>query len=277
MRTALIAAIVLSIAVLAVSYAAQMDVGYADNGDFTRAMGVFTSGPIGFDVNWPDPVTQRDLWQRRFFKYYIPWWKLDYPEQMSIDRRFKSAAYVLWWPGVILNSLIYSSSVLNLSVMSIPARLLLLLAVALLLYWMCDHTSWHSIAATWLVGLGLAIILSSPYSYAMNSFYFEGAGLVFLMLYLLSMAIFAHWRSSIGILLPLIASFLVGSTKAQWAYFPLLSWFHIFVTSRLHGRKVILHRMVTLLGIAFLLNVIAWQLAMPSDEALINNLSFAHF
>jgi len=108
---------------------AQLDTGLADNGDFTRAMTIFTSGPATISPNWPDPISQKELWVRRFFKYYIPYWKLDYPEAFSIRRPFKSTALLLWVPGIFLNQLFWSKNVLNIGIMSLPIRLCLIIFV----------------------------------------------------------------------------------------------------------------------------------------------------
>jgi len=48
---------------------APLDSDLADNGDFTRAMTVFSSGPIDIHPNWPDPTNQKELWERRFLNF----------------------------------------------------------------------------------------------------------------------------------------------------------------------------------------------------------------
>lgn len=122
--------------VLIVGFAVQMNLGVADNGDFTRAMTVFTSGPVRITPNWPDPGTQGELWSKRFFQYYIPHWKLDFPENLSLTRRFKSSAYLLWFPGVLLNQALYNKSILNLEIMSIVAKIVLILLVLIVFRYM---------------------------------------------------------------------------------------------------------------------------------------------
>jgi hypothetical protein len=96
----------------------QQNVGLADNGDFTRAMTWVSTGPIGIEPNWPAANTED--WSKRFFNFWIPYWKLEL--NMSIPT---TSAFVLWLPGALLNKFLYSGTVLYLPSLSLLPKLLL--------------------------------------------------------------------------------------------------------------------------------------------------------
>src|ERR1044072_5037943 len=87
----------------------QRTIGMADNGDFTRSMGWISSGPVGIEPNWPAAGT--DAWVKRFDNYWIPLWKLDWHFE-----RPTTSAFLLWLPGAVLNYLVYSRTVLYISI-----------------------------------------------------------------------------------------------------------------------------------------------------------------
>ena len=74
----------------------QQNIGLADNGDFTRSMGWISSGPVGIEPNWPAAHTED--WSKRFFNFWIPYWKLE-----SNIVRPRTSAFLLWLPGVLLS------------------------------------------------------------------------------------------------------------------------------------------------------------------------------
>lgn len=261
--------------VLALGLIACLDIGLADNGDFTRAMTVFTSKPIGFEINWPDPINQRELWERRFFKYYIPYWKLDFPEPLSIERPFKSSAYILWYPGVLINQIFYSDSVLNVGVMSLPSRLILLSCFAILLHRLLNSTSTR--IRKWIIilafGIPVALMLLSPYVYYLNSFYYEAAGLVFLLIFL-CLSIFVSskpWSFAKTVLVLIPAAFLVGASKAQWFYWPALSMLAIMVMQRRRKEKLPLRRWLLIAMVTFVASLLSFWFTQPADYAIANN------
>lgn len=89
---------------LALAFYAQTDTGYADNGDYARAMTRFVTGPVGIAQNWPDPVKEPAMWSQRFFRYWIPYWNLN-PQGIDLSSTGASAnssAMVLWLLGVLL-------------------------------------------------------------------------------------------------------------------------------------------------------------------------------
>ena len=97
----------------------QHDVGLADNGDFSRGMTWITSGPANITPNFPDYDTQHQEWEKRFFNYWIPHWKLDFP--MHAD--MKSSVVLLWLPGVFVNWLAVSSETLHIANLSLLPKI----------------------------------------------------------------------------------------------------------------------------------------------------------
>jgi hypothetical protein len=251
---------------------AQIDSGLADNGDFTRAMTVFSSGPTDIYPNWPDPISQKELWERRFFKFYIPYWNLDYPESFSISRPFKSTAYLLWVPGIFLNRLFWSSSVLNLGIMSLPTRLFLIILVWLTIKWIRGslNTAKSLILLLSFVGPIVAVILS-PYNRYLNSFYYESAALFFVPLFLIILIIVSKYFSSVVVcLLVFTTSMLIAGAKAQWFYWPLVGALGCLIILR--KRQFSISRSwgtpVCILLISIVLSLIALVFTQPPPMTL---------
>jgi len=97
----------------------QMDIGIADNGDFSDYMAWFVSKPAGFGVDAPPPHTP--AWVRRYFFYYLPYWEASRPRRPA----FFSSAPLLWLPGVLLNRVFYSNEIIYLPIVTFPFRLAL--------------------------------------------------------------------------------------------------------------------------------------------------------
>jgi hypothetical protein len=170
----------------------QMPLGLADNGDFSRIMTWFTSGPVGFAKNWPPGGTEE--WHRRFFRDYLPDWKLDFPGTSKV----RSSVLLLWWPGVWLNQLLFTG-VLKLWVMSLPARGLLFLSVLGLLRWLERRSGSlrERLLLYGVVAVPLVLMLSTTdYLALLNSFYQETGSLVFLLLFLLALLNLRRFRTS---------------------------------------------------------------------------------
>lgn len=243
---------------------AQINLGLADNGDFTRAMAVFTSRPLHIEPNWPNRQTQEELWNRRFFNFYIPDWKLDFPEPFSLSRPFKSSAYLLWVLGVVLNQIAYSGSILNLGVMSIPSRLVLLLVVGLVFGYILQTTKpLEALILLFSCGLPMVFLLLSPYSFYLNSFYYESAALVFSIWFLFSIVLIRHLKInvSIKILIAFVLSFLVGTTKASQFWWPVVCGFSLlFILKRMGIQKKIV-----IIMCAILLTIIAHLVTLPDN------------
>lgn len=148
----------------------QMDLGVADNGDFFHYMTWFVSKPVGLEVNFPPPHTP--AWIRRFFWYYLPYWEAGPPRFPT----FFSSAPLFWLPGVILNKVFYSDSVIYLPIVTFPFRL----ALVVLLWGLLNGvekalgTGWKGLLGMGTLGLPTVLMLSDThFSAYMNSFYRE--------------------------------------------------------------------------------------------------------
>ena len=223
---------------LVTAFYAQNDVGYADNGDYTRAMTRFVTGPVGFARNWPDPIYEPKEFSQRFFSYWIPYWNLN-PHGIDLSPEgaaFNSSAVALWLPGVLLNYSLYSSTVLYLPYLSVLPKLLLIAALWLIFLWL-DHTesigSWRAkLLLSITLGLPFVLIVSATdYVAYFSTFFFETASFVFAILFLISLVVldraaprFFKW----AIALCLILLFLLASAKLSTVYWPLVGMPFVF-------------------------------------------------
>jgi len=207
------------VALAALAFYLQLDLGRADNGDFTRIMTWFVDSPVGFDDNFP---TDPDDLKSRFFTQYLPYWELTFP----LDSAVNSSAVLLWLPGVALNWALYSPDVLSLSVMSLPARLVLLVAMLLLFAWLDERLvdPRERLVATLAIGIPfLLLVTGTDYVSFLNSFYQEGASFVFLVAFLavaLALRVRGWSRGLAGFALMLL--FLLAATKASNVYWPFI-------------------------------------------------------
>jgi hypothetical protein len=165
---------------------AQMGIGLADNGDFTRGARWFTSGPVGFTENVPAAGT--DAYQKRFFRYWLPEWKLEFSTRFWM----RSSAQLLWLPGIALNYLFISPRVLHTVSVSLAPRLLLLLFLGLFFVWVerSDLSPGQKTALAAFGGTGLALLfVNTEYLAFFNSFYFESATYIFFLAFVASLIV----------------------------------------------------------------------------------------
>lgn len=198
------------------------DVGLADNGDFTRYMGWISSGPIGIEPNWPD-IGSKD-WSRRFFNYWIPFWKF----RWNIAMPAKSSAFLLWLPGAVLNKFLYSNKVLYLPYLSILPKLILFFVLLLIFKWINLNARHKTIL---LISIGIPITLmftTTDYVAYLNSFYAESAGLIFYFLLLISIVILKRFQSFTHLLCSLASVMFLATAKPAYLYWPLLAIPFIF-------------------------------------------------
>jgi hypothetical protein len=187
---------------LAFSLVASLRTGLANNGDFERVMTWFTSGPANMPEDWPALNTPE--YHDRFFIYFIPDWKLDFPLKGTF-----SSVELLWLPGVLLNWLFYSKAVLSMNMVGLIPRLLSLLILWLAFRWI--NYAYHpppglepvgglrqggegeALVLTLTLGVPLTMLLGSgAYLAYFNSFYQETGSFVFLFLFIA--ALIYAWR-----------------------------------------------------------------------------------
>lgn len=161
----------------------QLQVGLADNGDFTRLLLYVTSGPVGFEENLPLPGTE--AYEERFFNNVLPFWKFDMPW----TSRWVSSILLVWLPGAVMNALLFSTDIIYLPFMSFAPRVFLLLFLWLLLRWIDREGGRH--APLLYLAMGLPFVLwafNTDYVAYFTSFYQEPASMIGLGLILLALA-----------------------------------------------------------------------------------------
>jgi len=197
----------------------QQNIGIADNGDYTRSMLWITTGPIGIEPNWPPAGTED--WSRRFNNYWIPFWKLEW--NISRSTVLNTSAILLWFPGALLNYLLYSSKILYLPTLSLFPKLLLFVMILLLFAWVKIQVKYRLF---FLFGLAVPItfIFTSPdYISYFNSFYQETASFVFIFLFLASIIILKHHPNFANLLSAIAFLAFLTTSKASNIYWPLIS------------------------------------------------------
>ena len=128
--------------------------GWADNGDYTRIMTWITTGPSDQGSNWPE--NSRKAFELRFFKYWIPNWKL----KLHYESNIFISTLLLWAPGVALNRVFYSAQTLHMPILSLGPRLALLVFLYLTLLWI-DRRSRLPELHYLTLGLPLALLFST--------------------------------------------------------------------------------------------------------------------
>lgn len=204
----------------------QLRIGLADNGDWIRLGGWISSGPIGFKegwINWGDPE-----YFNRYFTYWLPVWRLDYPNLGSIF----SSSLLLWTPGLILNNLLASREFLYLSWISFLPRLMILIFILALFNWVDRFTQKRALFYLTLV-LPLAIITSTTdYVAYFNTFYQETAAFVGLIYLLWSLLAFRHFPSVKNYIFFLASLVLLTLSKASAFYWPIITAPYILLSGK---------------------------------------------
>lgn len=234
---------VLVICWLVIGQFLQINTGLADTGDYLRSMLIFTSGPVGIEPVHPSArALQPELWEKRYFLNWLPYWKLDFPSgvRLWLDE-FNSSSFWLWYPGVLVNWLVYSQNILYLPSISLLPRLLMILFM-LLAFWWIDHSDLKPVTR-----LVLTITLSIPlalffvnhnYSVYFNSFFTETALMVYLLAFLASLIYLRRRPSVWRYAFCLLMLFLLSAGKASAVYWPFLALWFVFPIQELFARPV---------------------------------------
>ncbi len=191
--------------------------GWADNGDYSRVSLWISSGPAHLE-NWPD--IDSEMWQLRFYQYWIPDWKLDYPNGSNM----LVSAMLLWAPGILINRYLFSAYTLYLPVMSIGARLALLIFLILVFRWIDTRTKYpllHYLA----FAFPLVLLFSTTDVIAFfNTFYQETGSIVFVP-FLLAIVILGYYveRNIMYYVLYLVSITLVAISKSASFYWPIIT------------------------------------------------------
>ena len=172
----------------------QLHVGLADNGDYTRLMQWFSTGPSGFAANWPPEGSAAH--EDRFFNDVLAFWKLDFP----FASRWISSVLLVWLPGLLLNVLLFSPDTLYLPLLSVTPRLFLLLFLWLTLRHVGREGGRAAPLLYAVVGIPLVFLsFNTDYVAYFTSFYQEPASLIGLALILLAIGYYtgkgdSRWR-----------------------------------------------------------------------------------
>ncbi len=197
-----------------VGMAVQFRTGLADNGDFTRSIKFFSSGPVGIQPNFPP--RQSELWHQRFYEYWLPTWTLRRHHEKIV-----TSAVLLWLPGVLLGAAA-SSSAVSLPWLSLVPRALLLGELSLLLRWAARQPSGRWLP--WTLGGPLVLLLTTTDNAAyLNSFYQEAASQVFVLPVLFSLVYLKHRPTVARLALAVGCLGLLTMAKASTIYWPLLA------------------------------------------------------
>lgn len=254
------------ILLLILGFYLQHNVGLADNGDFDRIMTWFTSGPVGIEPNWPAPDTQD--WHRRFFNYWLPYWKLDFPGRADM----KSSALLLWLPGVWANYHLVSPHTLYLSNLSLFPKFLLVLYLLLMFYWIDGSGLGEPGKIVLYLTLGIPLLMvfvNTDYVAYFNSFYCETASFIFLFIFLASLIFLKRKNTLPGYFSSITSLLLLSTAKASTFYWPFIAVPFIF-SLRGFTRKPLPY-IALLIFIIAILCFLSVLVTLPPDYIRLNN------
>ena len=194
--------------------AIQFHTGLADNGDFTRSIKFFSSGPVGIRPNFPPPGTP--LWHDRFYEYWLPDWTLQ-----RHNEKIVTTAVLLWLPGV-LASAVSGSSTVSLPWLSLVPRAILLAELWVLLRWAARQPAGRWLP--WTLGLPLVLLLTTTDNAVyLNSFYQEAASQAFVLPVLFSLVGLKARPTGLRLALFVGSVALLTAAKSSTIYWPLLA------------------------------------------------------
>lgn len=196
----------------------NLNMGLADNGDYSRSISLFSSGPSEFLINWP--AEESEEWKNRFFNFWIPTWNFNW--NLSLPH---SSVIFLWMPSILLNEIFYSKTELYLPYISLFPKLILFLFL-ISIFRKIDRTTKSSARLILYLTLVFPLILiftTTDYIVYFNSFYQESASFIYLFLVILSIVLFIkNPQSLLYFSTCTIALLLLSTSKASSGYWPAL-------------------------------------------------------
>ncbi len=197
-----------------VGMAVQFHTGLADNGDFTRSIKFFSSGPVGIQPNFPPRNT--DLWHQRFYEYWLPGWTLHRHHEKIV-----TSAVLLWLPGVLVGAAA-SLPAVSLPWLSLFPRALLLGELWLLLRWAARQPARRWLP--WTLGGPVVLLLTTTDNAVfLNSFYQEAGSQVFVLPALFSLVYLKARPAWPRLALAVGCVGLLTLAKTSTIYWPLLA------------------------------------------------------
>lgn len=248
---------------LVASLYSQTNLGLADNGDYARASGWFSSGPVGIEPNWPPEGTEE--WKRRFLHYWLPYWKLDFPGTGTM----LTSAILLWLPGVLWNYCFISPHVLFASNLSLAPKIALVSLLLLLFRWLRSSEIGEAARRCLYLTLAVPLVLllsSSDYVAYFNSFYFETASFVFFFAFVAALLFFRRMeRSTRSWGAFLLALMLLATAKVSNFYWPALGllWAFDFGALTAAARRKAVRSVAIFVAAALAFTTIAFLLTRP--------------
>lgn len=223
----------------------HLNIGLADNGDWGRTILWFSDRPQNFSEFWPTDPLEYD---RRFFKQWIPEWNVNFEFQKTF-----SSTLLIWFPGVFLNTLLFSKSTLFIPIVSVVPRIVIIFVLIYLLDFF-DKNSKFPFLFYVICGVPFVLLISTTdYLVYLNSFYQELGTLIYLLiLFIVSLQIISTRNININkgsILFFLLC--LIALSKTNNFYWPTLYLFAIFYVK--DKIEIILPRIVILLVIPFII------------------------
>jgi hypothetical protein len=208
---------ILIITVVLVNNYFNIQSGWADNGDYSRIMTWITSGPLNMD-NWPKIGTQE--WTQRYYSYWIPRWNLDYPHTSSMY----SSALLVWIPGIVINRLFYSTNILYLPIMSLGARILILLILIIIMFWI-GRRSHKPVIHYLTLAFPFALLLStSDVTAFFNTFYQENGAIIFIPILVIIVIVGNVGKKNyLYYITYFIACICVTTSKTAFFYWPIIT------------------------------------------------------
>ena len=204
----------------------QIRVGLADNGDWIRLANWVSSGPVGLSEGWVDQ--ENPQYFQRYFTYWLPDWRLDYPMQGSVI----SSVFLLWLPGILFNTIFSSNEVLHLSWISLLPRLLALIFLLGMFNWLDRYIKRKTLFYLTLI-LPLALMTSTTdYVAYFNTFYQETAAFIGLLYLIWSLLAFGCHPSGKNLFFFLASLLIITFSKASAFYWPILTAPFIIIPAR---------------------------------------------
>jgi len=196
----------------------------------------------------------------RFFNYWIPYWKLNWSFTIP-----KTSAILLWLPGAILNTFLYSDKVLYIPILSVIHKILLFGVLILLFEWISLHAKYKNVLY---LSIGIPVILvltATDYVAYLNSFYSESASFVYLFLMIVSLLVLLQFPTTIRLLCSFVSVFLLATSHPSNMYWPLLAV--PFILSAWFSNKSITLRvkLLTNLSLIGLLTILSASVVKPSS------------
>ncbi len=240
------------VGLILVSFYFQHNYGIADNGDFIRSMGMFSSEATGKNIDtsvWP-AIDAKNV---RYYSYWLPYWQFEWGGAGGTSF---TSTQLLWLPGAILNYFLYSKTILLMPAISLFPKLLLILAFLLFFKWAESYQEYKTLLF-FCLGIPLAFMLSnSAYIAYLNSFFQEAGSFVYILIHLITLIAFYRKPNFAHFIVCIISLFLLSTVRQANIYWPFITIptlvYLLRVKTRIKLGYIFLLGCTLLFGIAFI-------------------------